>query len=61
MVFNLDGYKVSSYLYYYKHDVKIVVSDVDGTITKSDVLGHIIPKFGYDYAHSGIAPLFTDI
>ena len=61
VVFNLNGYKVSSYLYYYSHDVSIVISDVDGTITKSDVLGHIIPRFGFDYAHSGIASMFTDI
>jgi phosphatidate phosphatase LPIN len=25
---------------------KIVISDVDGTITKSDMLGHVLPRLG---------------
>jgi phosphatidate phosphatase LPIN len=26
-------------MFYWKHDVPIVISDIDGTITKSDALG----------------------
>jgi phosphatidate phosphatase LPIN len=38
------------------------VSDVDGTVTKSDVLGHILPRLGASYwAHTGITNLYTDI
>ena len=33
----------------------------DGTITKSDVLGHILPIIGRDWAQSGVAQLFTQI
>ena len=31
--------EISGYIYYYKQDIKLVISDVDGTITKSDILG----------------------
>jgi phosphatidate phosphatase LPIN len=31
------------YLFKWKHSDKVVISDIDGTITKSDVLGHILP------------------
>eukprot|EP00744_Colponema_vietnamica_P001504 GILI01002485.1.p1 GENE.GILI01002485.1~~GILI01002485.1.p1 ORF type:complete len:750 (-),score=177.32 GILI01002485.1:588-2693(-) len=40
-------------------NTKIVVSDVDGTITKSDVLGHILPLVGKDWTHTGICDLYT--
>jgi phosphatidate phosphatase LPIN len=36
-----------------------VISDIDGTITKSDVLGHILPAIGHDWAQSGVAQLFS--
>ncbi|ORY28904.1 LNS2-domain-containing protein [Rhizoclosmatium globosum] len=37
-----------------RHDTRVVISDVDGTITKSDVLGHV-------WTHSGVASLYTNI
>lgn len=40
---------------------KIVISDVDGTITKSDVLGQIMPMFGKDWTHEGVSSLFNQI
>ncbi|EEC08951.1 lipin, putative [Ixodes scapularis] len=49
------------HIYLWKHDDKIVISDIDGTITKSDVLGHILPILGKDWAQSGVAKLFTKI
>ena len=39
----------------------MVISDIDGTITKSDVLGHIMPVIGRDWAQSGVARLFSKI
>ncbi|XP_066142895.1 phosphatidate phosphatase LPIN3 [Euwallacea fornicatus] len=48
-------------LYKWKWDDKIVISDIDGTITKSDVLGHILPIMGKDWAQSGVAHLFNKI
>lgn len=38
---------------------KVVISDIDGTITKSDVLGHIYYFFGKDWSQSGVAKLFS--
>lgn len=45
----------------WNYDTKIIISDVDGTITKSDLLGHLLPRFGRDWTHPGIAKLFNDI
>ncbi|XP_015186582.1 PREDICTED: phosphatidate phosphatase LPIN3 isoform X2 [Polistes dominula] len=49
------------HIYRWRWDDKIVISDIDGTITKSDVLGHILPIVGKDWAQSGVAQLFTKI
>lgn len=49
------------YLFRWKHTDKVVISDIDGTITKSDVLGHILPMVGKDWAQLGVAELFTKI
>lgn len=42
-------------------DTKIVISDVDGTITKSDALGHLFTMVGRDWTHLGVAGLYTAI
>ncbi|KAI9068467.1 LNS2-domain-containing protein [Trametes sanguinea] len=39
----------------------VVVSDIDGTITKSDALGHVFTMIGRDWTHMGVAKLYTDI
>ncbi|KAG2377820.1 hypothetical protein C9374_008905 [Naegleria lovaniensis] len=57
----LGTQEVNAYIYLWKHSDKIVVSDVDGTITKSDALGHILPMLGQDWSHSGIGKLYTKI
>jgi len=53
--------KCKCHIYFWKHSDKVVISDIDGTITKSDVLGHILPVIGKDWAQSGVAQLFTKI
>ncbi|KAG8980538.1 hypothetical protein FRB90_007663, partial [Tulasnella sp. 427] len=40
---------------------RVVVSDIDGTITKSDALGHMFNLIGRDWTHLGVAKLYTDI
>lgn len=45
----------------FKYSEKIVISDIDGTITKSDVLGHVIAAIGGQWAHVGVAELYTRI
>jgi len=48
-------------IWLWPYDAKIVISDVDGTITRSDVLGHFLPMFGKDWSHNGIASLYCSI
>lgn len=43
------------------HHNKVIISDVDGTITRSDVLGHLLPAVGRDWSHVGVAGLYTQI
>uniref|UniRef100_A0A7S3ABA7 phosphatidate phosphatase n=4 Tax=Rhodosorus marinus TaxID=101924 RepID=A0A7S3ABA7_9RHOD len=50
--------EVHSNIFLWPMDQKIVISDVDGTITKSDVLGHVLPRMGRDWSHSGVTELF---
>ena len=35
--------------------------DIDGTITKSDVLGHAAALVGTDWTHRGVAALYSDV
>ena len=44
-----------------KVNCRLVISDVDGTITKSDLLGHVLPRVGFDWSHPGINKLFSSI
>lgn len=44
-----------------KSDTKLVISDIDGTITKSDVLGQLMPMMGRDWTHENISELFTNV
>jgi phosphatidate phosphatase LPIN len=53
--------KIESFIFLWNYDDKIVVSDIDGTITKSDVLGHFLPMFGKDWSQRGITDLFSAI
>ena len=34
---------------------------VDGTITRSDVLGHILPQVGVDWSHPGVTAMLRAI
>ena len=59
--FRFGKSELRAYLYLVRWDHKLVVSDIDGTITKSDVLGHLGQLLGYDWTHSGVAGLFNAI
>lgn len=48
-------------IYFWDMSTQIVISDVDGTITKSDALGHLFTFVGKDWTHSGVANLYTNI
>ncbi|KEP63819.1 UNVERIFIED_CONTAM: LNS2 (Lipin/Ned1/Smp2) protein [Hammondia hammondi] len=59
---SLQGTKsVMGTIYLWPQYPKIVISDVDGTITRSDVLGQLMPIVGRDWSHDGVAELFTKI
>ncbi|KAM7464110.1 hypothetical protein LguiA_032231 [Lonicera macranthoides] len=53
--------KVEAHIYLWKWNARIVISDVDGTITKSDVLGQFMPLVGKDWTQSGVARPFSAI
>ncbi|XP_036916602.1 phosphatidate phosphatase LPIN2 isoform X1 [Sturnira hondurensis] len=48
-------------IYLWNWNDKIIISDIDGTITKSDALGQILPQLGKDWTHQGIAKLYHAI
>ncbi|XP_055388531.1 uncharacterized protein LOC129617183, partial [Condylostylus longicornis] len=50
---------VKGSIYFWPARTKILISDVDGTITKSDVLGQLFPVIGRDWSHEGVARLFS--
>lgn len=57
----LGTQQVDAHIYLWKWNARIVISDVDGTITKSDVLGQFMPLVGRDWTQSGVAHLFSAI
>jgi phosphatidate phosphatase LPIN len=59
--FTVNRATCQAYMYLWRYDVPIVISDIDGTITKSDALGHVLNMIGRDWTHIGVAKLYTDI
>ncbi|XP_052625161.1 phosphatidate phosphatase PAH2 isoform X2 [Lactuca sativa] len=57
----LGNQQVDARIFLWKWDSRIVISDVDGTITKSDVLGQFMPLVGRDWSHIGVTHLFSAI
>ncbi|XP_020786569.2 phosphatidate phosphatase LPIN2-like isoform X2 [Boleophthalmus pectinirostris] len=48
-------------IFLWSWDDRVVISDIDGTITKSDALGHLLTTIGADWTHFGIAKLYHRI
>ncbi|KAK8164059.1 Lipin/Ned1/Smp2-domain-containing protein [Phyllosticta citrichinensis] len=61
MTFTVNRATCQASIYYWRHNVPVVISDIDGTITKSDALGHVLNMLGRDWTHLGVAKLYTDI
>lgn len=57
----LGNTKMDARIYLWKWNTRIVISDVDGTITKSDVLGQVMPLVGRDWSQYGVTRLFSAI
>jgi len=52
---------LSCYIYLWHYTSKVIITDVDGTITKSDILGQVLPFFGRDWSHPGVTALFRNL
>ena len=52
---------IRGHLYLWNWNSRIVISDVDGTITRSDVLGHVLPRIGFDWTQPGVVALLNAI
>src|SRR5271154_1190397 len=60
MSFTVNKATCQAFMYYWSHETPVVISDIDGTITKSDVLGHVLNTLGRDWTHIGVAKLSTN-
>lgn len=61
MSFTVNRATCHANMFLWKHSTPVVVSDIDGTITKSDALGHVLNMIGRDWTHAGVAKLYSDI
>lgn len=61
MAFTVNRATCQANMYLWKHDTPVVISDIDGTITKSDALGQMLNIIGRDWTHAGVAKLYSDI
>ncbi|WEW54805.1 lipin Ned1 [Emydomyces testavorans] len=61
MTFTVNKATCPATMYLWSYKTPIVISDIDGTITKSDALGHVLNMIGRDWTHVGVAKLYTDI
>jgi phosphatidate phosphatase LPIN len=62
VTFGIEGQTIHGRVFVWSPETKIVVSDIDGTITKTDIRGQIATKWlGKQYAHAGVAELYQSI
>eukprot|EP00792_Barthelona_sp_PAP020_P006237 TRINITY_DN293_c0_g1_i1.p1 TRINITY_DN293_c0_g1~~TRINITY_DN293_c0_g1_i1.p1 ORF type:complete len:371 (-),score=99.11 TRINITY_DN293_c0_g1_i1:10-1122(-) len=40
---------------------RIVISDIDGTITRSDIAGQVLPRIGKNYSHAGVSVFLQNL
>ena len=48
-------------VFLFEQDARFVLTDVDGTITETDVKGHVFPMFGFTAHHEHVVELFHKI
>ena len=61
MAFTVNRSTCEAKMYLWKQSTPVVISDIDGTITKSDAMGHVMNMIGRDWTHAGVAKLYSDI
>ena len=59
--FTVNKATCKAHMYLWSSQTPIVISDIDGTITKSDALGHVLNMIGRDWTHVGVAKLYSEI
>ena len=56
---------LKSNIYFYKcndiNNFKFILWDIDGTITKSDILGAILPRLGFEWNHDNVIELINKL
>jgi len=54
IIFKVGGVnkQLDGHIYFWDYDEKVIISDIDGTITKSDLWGHIYCLIGKDWTHA---------
>ena len=48
-------------VFFYDQNTRLVLTDIDGTITESDIKGHVLPIFGLSADHDHVVELFDKI
>jgi phosphatidate phosphatase LPIN len=61
VTYKLEGFTIDAEIYLYADNDRLVVSDVDGTVTKNDLGGHLHNFLSKDYLHEGYADLAQKI
>jgi phosphatidate phosphatase LPIN len=61
VIYHLEGDRIEAEIYLYADNDKLVVSDVDGTVTKNDIGGHLNNMISRDYLHDGYRELAASI
>lgn len=63
IIFKVGGVnkQLDGHIYFWDYDEKVIISDIDGTITKSDLWGHIYCLIGKDWTHGGVASLYSKL
>ncbi|KCZ81814.1 hypothetical protein H312_00713 [Anncaliia algerae PRA339] len=63
VIFKLSGKdkKLYANIFLWDKNSKIIISDIDGTITKSDLKGHLYALVGSDWTHVGVAQFYTKL
>ncbi len=62
ITYELDNnYKLHSEIHLFTYQDKILISDLDGTLTRNDIGGLIHNALGMDYLHDGYAELIRKV
>ena len=61
LIFDDLGHEQTLNIYLFDQHTQLVITDIDGTITKSDFKGLLAKLFEYDHHHDGVIELFDAI